>query len=79
MVCSAPTLDDLLADPLIQAVMRADHVETVALKRMLTGVAARQTERALDLSGARVRFCCQTSATSGSRPGAQGCDALVRC
>ena len=75
MACSAPTLDDLLSDPLIQAVMRADHVETVALKRMLTGVAARQGERALDLSRARVRFCCQT----GSSRAAAGGVPLVRC
>ena len=78
MACSAPTLDDLLSDPLIQAVMRADHVEIVALKRMLTGVAARQGERALDLSRSRVRFCCQTDAATGSWP-AEGCGVVVRC
>jgi hypothetical protein len=29
---TAQTIDDLLADPLIQTVMRADHVEPQALK-----------------------------------------------
>jgi hypothetical protein len=36
-----PTLDELLADPLIQTVMRADNVEREALKALLNG-AARQ-------------------------------------
>jgi hypothetical protein len=38
---SGPTLDDLLADSLIQTVMRADHVEPQALKTLLHGVASR--------------------------------------
>jgi len=48
----AQTVDDLLADPLIQAVMRADRVEPDALKGMLTGVAARvgANRRALALA-----------------------------
>jgi hypothetical protein len=37
--CSAPTLDRLLADPLIQAVMRADRVDPATLRRELTRVA----------------------------------------
>jgi hypothetical protein len=36
----AQTLDDLLSDSLIRAVMRADHVEAKTLKRELEGVAA---------------------------------------
>jgi hypothetical protein len=36
-----PTLDDLLADSLIQTVMRADHVEPEALKTLLNGAARR--------------------------------------
>jgi hypothetical protein len=36
-----PTLDDLLADSLIQTVMRADHVEPEALKALLNGAARR--------------------------------------
>ena len=59
MACSPQTIDDLLADPMIQAVMRADRVETVQLKQMLTGVAERRRERDLDLKGAKVWFCGQ--------------------
>jgi hypothetical protein len=36
-----PTIDDLLADPLIRAVMRADHVELLALRSQMTAAAAR--------------------------------------
>lgn len=36
-----PSLDDLLADSLIQTVMRADHVEPEALKALLNGAARR--------------------------------------
>ena len=38
---TAQTIDDLLADPLIQTVMRADHVEPQALLTLLTGTARR--------------------------------------
>ena len=38
---SAQTIDDLLADSLIQKVMRADHVEPQALKSLLEGTARR--------------------------------------
>jgi hypothetical protein len=38
---NAPTIDDLLADPLIQKVMYADHVEPQALRSLLTGMARR--------------------------------------
>jgi hypothetical protein len=38
---NAPTIDDLLADPLIQKVMRADRVEPPALKVLLQGTAHR--------------------------------------
>ena len=37
----SPTVDDLMADLLIQAVMRADHVEPQALKSLLTSAALR--------------------------------------
>ena len=57
---SPQTIDDLLGDSLIQAVMRADRVEPRALKVMLTGVgakvAAHRQEPKLALDGARVRF-----------------------
>jgi hypothetical protein len=36
-----PTIDDLLADALIQKVMRADRVEPQALKDLLDGTARR--------------------------------------
>jgi hypothetical protein len=38
---SAETIDDLLADSLIQKVMFADHVEPQALKALLDGTARR--------------------------------------
>ena len=38
---NAETIDDLLADSLIQKVMLADHVEPQALKTMLDGTARR--------------------------------------
>ena len=38
---NAETIDDLLADPLIQKVMLADHVEPQALKTMLDRTALR--------------------------------------
>lgn len=38
---NAPTIEDLLADPLIQKVMYADHVEPQALRGLLTGTARR--------------------------------------
>ena len=37
----SPTIDDLMADSIIQAVMRADHVEPQALKSLLNGAALR--------------------------------------
>jgi hypothetical protein len=41
MAYRAQTIDDLLADSLIQKVMLADHVEPQALKTMLDGTARR--------------------------------------
>ena len=41
---SAQTVDDLLADSLIQKVMLADHVEPQALKTLLDGTARRIAE-----------------------------------
>jgi hypothetical protein len=37
--CNEPTIHDLLSDPLTQAVMQADRVDPLALKRMLGSVA----------------------------------------
>jgi hypothetical protein len=44
MAYRAQTIDDLLADSLIQKVMRADHVEPQALKTLLDGTARRIAE-----------------------------------
>ena len=41
---NAETIDDLLADSLIQKVMLADHVEPQALKLLLDGTARRIAE-----------------------------------
>ena len=41
---SAETIDDLLADSLIQKVMRADRVEPQALRTLLDGTARRIAE-----------------------------------
>lgn len=41
---SVQTVDDLLADSLIQKVMLADHVEPQALKTLLDGTARRIAE-----------------------------------
>jgi len=81
MARSSETLDDMLADPLVQAVMRADRVETAALKQMLTGVADRLRERRLDLTGARVWFCGQPRHAWASklRPSAKGGEDRVCC
>ena len=70
MVCPSQTLDDLLADPLVQALMRADRVETPDLRRMMRDVAEKRREAGLDFSRARLRFCGQTRASA---------DAPVRC
>jgi hypothetical protein len=37
----SPTVDELLGDSLVQAVMRADNVEPQALRTLLTEIAAR--------------------------------------
>ena len=41
---SAETIDDLLADSLIQKVMLADHIEPQALRTLLYGTARRVAE-----------------------------------
>ena len=44
MAYRAQTIDDLLADSLIQKVMLADHVEPQALRTLLDGTARRVAE-----------------------------------
>ena len=53
------TLDDLLGDPLIQKVMRADRVDPAALRREFVRVAAAPRSR---LSFVGARFGCGPSA-----------------
>ena len=48
---AAPTVDELLADSLVQAVMRADHVEPQALRTLL----GRSARRLADSRRARRR------------------------
>lgn len=54
----AHTIDDLLSDSLVQALMRADGVEADSLKTMLHGVAAKITSnrRARAITPTFVRF-----------------------
>jgi hypothetical protein len=43
-------IDDLLADSLVQAVMRADHVEPGALRSLLDSVSRRMRAKDMDLT-----------------------------
>jgi len=54
----AQTIDDLLSDSLIQALMRADRVEPQSLKNLLGGVASKisAARRARALALKSVRF-----------------------
>jgi hypothetical protein len=65
---SAQTVDDLLADPLIQMVMQADRVDAPALRGLFSGVATQiaddRRKRSLDFSGARVRFGAEPRSAS---------------
>jgi hypothetical protein len=67
-----PTIDELLADSLIQTVMRADQVEPQALRALLNGAASRITatrrERAAERSG--VVFAKSPSERRGWEPDA---------
>ena len=55
--CFAPTLNDLLGDPLVLRLMSADHVDAASLRRDMTETATRIGARPLgvDFSRARVR------------------------
>jgi hypothetical protein len=77
-------MDDLLADPLIQSVMRADRVDAAALRVELTHAATRLSARPrpLALSGARVRFGCEPRPAALAIRGASsddGCEARLCC
>jgi hypothetical protein len=44
-LCHIPTIDELLGDSLVQAVMRADNVEPQTLRILLADAAARVEQR----------------------------------
>jgi hypothetical protein len=49
-------IDELLADPIIQMVMKADHVEPQALKRLVARASVRLPARALAFNPENVRL-----------------------
>ncbi len=51
-----PNLDALMADPLVRAVMRADHVEPQALKSLLSDASARLGARPGERATPRAAF-----------------------
>lgn len=64
--CFAPTLNDLLADPLVLRLMSADHVDAASLKRDMTETAKRIGARPLGVDFNRARV----HSVAGSRPAA---------
>jgi hypothetical protein len=52
-------IDELLADPIIQMVMKADNVEPLALKGLMSRVASGRPARALAFKPENVRFAGQ--------------------
>jgi hypothetical protein len=68
---SAETIDDLLADSLIQKVMLADHVEPQALRTLLDGTARR-------LADARGAVAVQVRQDLGRRGSFRGPLLLMR-
>ena len=68
---SAPTIDHLLADPLIQMVMRADRVEPLALRSLLDGTARR-------IAAARRSAAVQVGQDLGRRGWSRGPLLLMR-
>jgi hypothetical protein len=56
-------IDELLADPIIQMVMKADHVEPQALKGLIARASARRPALALAFNPESVRFPGQTKPT----------------
>jgi hypothetical protein len=69
-----PTVDELLADGLVQAVMQADRVEPSQLRTLLGGVADRIARRRQSEQKALRFFATPRLAW---RPGAGGADALA--
>ena len=71
----APTVDELLADGLVQAVMRADRVEPGELRTLLSGVAGRIARRR---QGERKALRFFATPRLEWRPNAEGANALAR-
>ena len=71
----APTVDELLADGLVQAVMQADRVEPAELRTLLSGVADRVARRRQSERKA-LRFFATPRLEW--RPNAEGANALTR-
>jgi hypothetical protein len=71
----APTIDELLADGLVQAVMRADHVEPRQLKTLLNDIAGRIARRRESEWQAARPFAVPRLEW---RPDADGANALAR-
>jgi len=71
----APTVDELLADGLVQAVMRADRVEPAELRTLLDGVADRVARRRQNERKA-LRFFATPRLEW--RPNADGANVLAR-
>ena len=71
----SPTIDELLADGLVQAVMRADHVEPGQLRTLLNGVAGRIARRRESEWKAARPFAVPRLAW---RPNSGGANALAR-
>jgi hypothetical protein len=59
MCCGEPTLEEMLADPIVQAVMRADAVEEQEIEALLDQVAKqrRSAEARRDETSARPWYC----------------------
>ncbi len=70
-----PTVDELLADGLVQAVMQADHVEPAELRTLLSGVARRIARRRQSEQKALRIFATPRLAW---RPGADDANARAR-
>ena len=53
-------IDELLADPIIQMVMKADNVEPQSVRGLIVRAASRRPARALAFNPENVRFAGQT-------------------
>jgi hypothetical protein len=69
-----PGIDDLLADKLVQTLMRADHVEPKALKSLMGGVADRLAAARRDGAAGAI-FATSTTEPAFDRPPALGAQA----